>query len=89
MAPRLTRALEHRNYRLFFAGQGIGLVSLVPGIAGVYGACDVFITAGVGGAKMQFHMAVLSSMGGGQQKSRRAAASAKRAPGSHRMLNQW
>ncbi len=65
-----------------------GLVSLVPGMEGVYGACDVFITAGAGGAKMQFHMAVLSSMGGGQQKSRRAAA-AKRAPRSHRMLNQW
>jgi hypothetical protein len=66
-----------------------GLVSMVPGMEGVYGACDVFITAGVGGAKMQFHMAVLSPMGGGQQKSRRAAASAKRAPRSHRMLNQW
>ncbi|MEO7458458.1 MAG: MFS transporter [Gemmatimonadaceae bacterium] len=26
MTPRLTRALEHRNYRLFFAGQSVSLV---------------------------------------------------------------
>jgi len=66
-----------------------GLLSLVPGIAGVNGAYDVFITATAAGAQLQFHMQVLSPMGGGGQNNRRAVARSRRVLRSRTMMNRW
>ena len=57
-----------------------GLVSLIPEMAYVNGACDVFITAAVSSAKMQFHMQVLAPMGGGDQQNKRAQTPARTRP---------
>ena len=61
-----------------------GLVSLIPELAYINGACDVFITAAVSSSpsstKMQFHMQVLTTMGGGGQQNKRAPAPARTEP---------
>jgi hypothetical protein len=66
-----------------------GLMSLVPGIPGVDGAYDVFITAATSGAKLQFHMQVLAPMGGGGQQNRRAGARPQQALRPRTMMNPW
>jgi hypothetical protein len=66
-----------------------GLMSLVPGIPGVDGSYDVFIIAATSGAKLQFHMQVLSPMGGGGQQNRRLQAPARQAFRPRTMMNPW
>jgi MFS family permease len=66
--PRLTRALEHRNYRLFFAGQGVSLVGTwVTRVATswlVYRLTGSELLLGVTGFAGQIPLLLLAPFGG-------------------------